>query len=247
MYRHYLPVPLLLGDTLSLDAAARHHFCHVLRLRIGEVVEIFNDQQVCVLAEVLQLNRKQGQLKIIAQAPALAPSPLAIELAVGVSASKAFSWVLQKSVELGVQTISPLVTDKSLAQKQMAKHDHWMKIIIAACEQSGRCDIPLLQPSRSLAEWLRDCQTECRLVGSLQRATRPLSSLPAVTACAVLMGPAGGFSAAEEQMIADANFTAMCLGQRTLRSETACVAAITLCQAQWGDLVESAACPPETD
>ena len=146
---------------------------------------------------------------------------------------------IQKAVELGVSCIQPVNSSRvevRLDGKRLAKRmAHWQRVVISACEQSGRAVVPAVLTPVSLNEWLAESGESARLVLD-PLATIKLSSGPKLDETAsLLVGPEGGFSAEEMERICSAGVTAVTLGARVLRTETAGPAAIAVLQAIYGD------------
>jgi 16S rRNA (uracil1498-N3)-methyltransferase len=146
---------------------------------------------------------------------------------------------VQKSTELGVSTITPLITERCVVrlppQRMAKREDHWRGITISACSQCGRNLLPKLHPACSLETWL---ETTGETVGLLldHRSSHTLDRLQEpVAGLSLLVGPEGGLSDRERSMATDAGFTGIRLGPRVLRTETAPLAAIAAIQMLWGD------------
>ncbi len=173
-------------------------------------------------------------------------SPLRITLAQGISRGERMDYTLQKSVELGVSRIIPLSTERcgvKFDAKRAAKRlQHWQGVIISACEQSGRNDIPEILPTISLHAWLDAHRVPCQQQEALRlllhpRATQSLRQLtPPTGEISLLIGPEGGLSDNEIDMATQCGFEGIQLGPRVLRTETAGVAALAALQSYWGDL-----------
>ena len=162
-------------------------------------------------------------------------------LALGISRSLHMDYALQKSVELGVSAIAPLVTERSnvkLDQKRVeTRLEHWKKIIIHACEQSGRNTLPALYNPRPLHEWVISDKNPVRfLLAPAARQTFSEFSGVNGSKVSILVGPEGGLTDSEQASAQKLGYIPIRLGPRTLRTETAAVAAVTALQALWGDL-----------
>jgi 16S rRNA (uracil1498-N3)-methyltransferase len=148
-------------------------------------------------------------------------------------------FALQKAVELGVSAIQPLLTERSvirvLKDKQDKKLQHWEGILIAACEQSGRTQIPKLLTPLNLIEYLAQPSALQRIILS-PTASQPLGKQAKPQGIEVLIGPEGGFTDEEVELCLQHQVTSASLGSRILRAETACISALTLIQYQYGDL-----------
>jgi 16S rRNA (uracil1498-N3)-methyltransferase len=149
--------------------------------------------------------------------------------------------VMQKATELGVSRLVPLLTERSVvrldARQADRKADHWRRIAIGACEQCGRNRLPQVLRPLPLTEFLGEMNgASAGLLLSPEAASR-IDDLPRpVAGLTVLIGPEGGLAQAEVQAALAAGFTAVRLGPRVLRTETAAIAALTLLQRQFGDL-----------
>jgi len=154
-------------------------------------------------------------------------------------------WAIQKSVELGVNAITPLITAHCAVHYKSAQLEkkiaHWQAIIISACEQSGRNRIPVLHPAQVLSDWVMhgpDETSEVKLVFD-PTATTSLKSLKSLhlspNKVSLLIGPEGGLNAEEVALAKQHAFYSVKLGKRILRTETAAIAALSAIQNQWGD------------
>ncbi len=169
-------------------------------------------------------------------------SPLAIRLVQGISRGARMDVVVQKSAELGVHRITPVLTDYSVVklepEKAASRREHWLRICQSACEQCGRNTLPLIDLPRPLEDWLRDS----RGAGTTRIVLNPgvgesVSKLPRPNgAVSLLIGPEGGLSDRERTICEQEGFTSVSLGPRILRTETAALAALAVLQAFWGDL-----------
>ncbi len=232
MPRFHCPVPLNPGTMLSLpEGAARH--VQVLRLQPGDAITLFNGEGGECAAVVTRMGRSEVEVQIVSHQEVEREAPRAVHLALGMPANERMDWLLEKATELGVAGLQPLLADRSVLRlagdRAEKKRAHWQGIAVAACEQCGRNRVPLVQPVRPLSEWLRHELSAQRLMLSLapdsvpfgQQITR-LSAGPVV----LLSGPEGGLSPAEELAARAAGFIPVSLGARTLRAETAPLAAL---------------------
>jgi 16S rRNA (uracil1498-N3)-methyltransferase len=149
--------------------------------------------------------------------------------------------VVQKATELGVARLVPVLTERSIVrldeEQSERKSSHWRAIAIAACEQCGRNRLPEVALPARLGELLREpAGGSVRLLLS-PSATRRIEDVPRPAGGAtVLIGPEGGLSDEEQAAAQAAGFTAVNLGPRVLRTETAAIATLTLLQREFGDL-----------
>jgi len=158
-------------------------------------------------------------------------------LGVGISRGERMDFAIQKSVELGVFAITPLLTERGVvqlrAERQAKRMAHWQGVLVSACEQSGRSRMPTLHPSATLGDWLATQRDGLMLY---HRAADTLASVPHPgSSLKLLVGPEGGLSEEERAMALASGFRGVRLGPRVLRTETAPLAAIAAIQALWGD------------
>ncbi len=237
--RIYLPQPLQTGVTAFLDAQASHHLQHVLRLKIDDPLLVFDGTGNEHRAKIVSA-QKSVQILIQEAIPVIPESPLHIYLAQAISRGDKMDYTLQKAVELGVHVITPLFTERcgvKLSDERLQhKWTHWQKIMVSACEQSGRSHMPFLSTPLLLSAWLKQSLTGYKLMLHPHAARLVIGISPSPQSVCLLVGSEGGFSDAEVRLANEAKFTAISLGPRILRTETAALAAITVVQSLWGDM-----------
>jgi len=239
--RFYCSSPLVAGERIRLPADVFHHAIRVRRLRAGSELVLFGGNGSEALARLLAVGRDMAEAEIIAVAAVDRESPLAITLLQGISAGDRMDYTLQKAVELGIDAIVPVVAERSIvrlsAERAEKRIAHWQQVVISACEQCGRNVIPSVAPAVPLADALakHPSATATRYVLSVADGKR-LRELPVPTGpIALLAGPEGGLTDAEEASSVSAGFVRLSLGPRVLRTETAAVAALAAMQAMWGN------------
>lgn len=241
-----MPTPRLLLDQalsrdafLSLDKEASHHVARVLRLGVGATLMVFDGRGNEFEATIVEVGREL-RLRLGERWPTSTESPLELTLLQGISRGDHMDLTLQKATELGVSRIVPVICTRTQGQRRgeqlLAKHRHWQRVVAAACQQCGRNRLPELTEAIDFA-------TSCtRRWGEGPRllldadATQPWPTSPVdPVAVTLLIGPEGGLDAEERSAATAAGFSAVRLGPRVLRTETAAIAAITLAQLRWGD------------
>ena len=238
MPRFYLPAPLAPHTTFSLpDNIVRH--IHVLRLNTGDNITLFNGTGSDFDATLQTIGKRHAECHIHAQRQPENESPLAITLVQAVSSGERMDFTLQKSVELGVRAIQPIISERCVVRLSGERADkrvqRWQDIVIAACEQSGRSIVPTVLPVVSFSDYLRQMPPELHLMMSLRRATTLRDIAPAPQTLRLMIGPEGGWTPAEEQAALAAGVQTITLGKRVLRTETAAMAAMAAMQVLWGD------------
>ncbi len=229
------------GAEIELDAPAARHV-QVRRLQPGDAMVVFDGRGGEWPAQVLEMRRNAVRVALGAWHAGVAESPCASTLALGAPANDRMDWLIEKATELGVAAIQPLLCERSvlrLAEDRAArKQQHWQAVAQAAAEQCGRTRVPTVRPAQPLAAWLKDLAVQQpgaqRVVLSLASAARPLRDVAVPGAAAVLLsGPEGGLTIDEEAAAQAHGFNPASLGARTLRAETAPLAALAYLNLQY--------------
>ncbi|MCX7890744.1 MAG: 16S rRNA (uracil(1498)-N(3))-methyltransferase [Burkholderiales bacterium] len=235
--RFHCPEGLAVGATIALpDRAAQH--VRVLRLAPGDAVTLFSGDGAEYAAEVLEIGRRAVSVLVRSRRETSRESPLAIRLAQGLSGGDRMDLVIQKATELGVTAVQPVLTARSIvrlsSERQERREAHWQNVAIAACEQCGRNVVPEVLPLVPLADFLAQPRSALALVLS-PAGSASLRAIAPAADVEILIGPEGGLTAAEREAAVAVGFTAVRLGPRILRTETAPLAAIAALQSMWGD------------
>lgn len=236
----------LTGDRVRIGEREAHYLGHVLRLKRGGELVIFNGRGTERAATVRSLSRRQPELDLGATLAPL-PEPRAeLVLLQGLVKSDAMDLIVQKATELGARRIVGIGTDYSVirldAERRDKRTEHWTRIARSACEQSRRHYAPAIAIERSLAHALAALPPDSMRVALHNEAVGGFASLggEAIRVC-LAVGPEGGFSPPELELLTTSGFELVSLGRRILRAETAALAACTLAQLKWGDLAPAQA------
>lgn len=248
MSHFYLPGNWQESQLIAPDSL-QHHL-RVRRVHAGESIAVFNGAGMVANATIdssstekklfLNLSQLREDLSREASYP--------ITLIQGLAANEKMDWIIEKAVELGVGTIIPVQTQRSVlrinaqldAKKAQKKMDHWTQIMIAACEQCDRTILPTLETPQTLQQFLASFDVaNCQ---QLPLVLSPLGQLKLVSilkrapgqGVALMIGPEGGFDDLELQQIEQKGWLSANMGQRILRTETAGVSAISAVHAVWG-------------
>lgn len=232
MPRIHCSTALAPGQTLELPAGAARHV-QVLRLQPGEALTLFDGSGGEYAATVTRMGRSTVEVQVGAHMPVEREAAREVHLALGMPANERMDWLVEKAAELGVASLQPLQTERSVLRLQgeraEKKRAHWRSIAVAACEQCGRNRVPDIHEVRSLAAWLRTSPRGTGLLLSLQPDSQPLAACASRLgggAIIFLSGPEGGLVPQEEVAALAAGFLPVTLGARTLRAETAPLAAL---------------------
>lgn len=237
--RLYTDQPLAPETDVVLEERRGHYLQRVLRLRPGDGLVLFNGDGADYAAELVGGPKAAVTVRVNARLPAAAESPLPLVLVQAVGKGDRMDYALQKSTELGVSAVQPLFTERTDVRLSGARLErrmaHWRAVIVAACEQCGRARVPELRLALTLDEWLAAAPGGDRLVLAPE-AERPLASIVSGPGgIELLVGPEGGLSEQELVRLAAAGCTAVRLGPRVLRTESAGPAAVAVLQAMAGD------------
>ncbi|MBD2781070.1 16S rRNA (uracil(1498)-N(3))-methyltransferase [Xenorhabdus szentirmaii] len=238
--RIYHPEPLSINTEIYLSDDAANHVGRVLRMSSGQKVQLFDGSNQVFDAELTESTKKTVKVRILEARLSDQESPLDLHLGQVMSRGEKMEFTIQKSVELGVSTITPLLSErcgvKLDAERLDKKLQQWKKIVISACEQCGRNRIPEIRPTMSLEAWCKENDDSLKL-NLHPRASQSINTLPLpVKKVRLLIGPEGGLSAEEIEMTAKYQFTDILLSPRILRTETTALTAITALQVRFGDL-----------
>ncbi len=249
MPRFYCPTWLTTGEFLDLPAGPARHV-QVLRLQPGDSITLFNggpgDDGVTgeFEATITRMGRSDVQVQVGRHSPVEREPTRRVHLVVGMPANERMDWLVEKATELGVASIRPLITERSVlrlsGERAGKKVAHWQSVAVAACEQCGGNQVPQIHEVMGFATWAKawsaiqltaDAPTRPSLLLSLRPETTSLSAAitrlsTADAAATFLSGPEGGLSNAEEESALVCGFLPVTLGPRVLRAETAALSAL---------------------
>jgi 16S rRNA (uracil1498-N3)-methyltransferase len=239
--RFYHSENLELKLVFELGAQTHIHATKVLRLKVGDQFALFNGDGFDYVVKVIEISKHKTSVEIINKYEVNHESPLKITLAQGIAAGDKMDWVIQKTVELGIESIQPLFTERSIVKLDRERADkkleHWRTVAISACEQTGRAIIPEILSPLTLSQWLSAQQKKNNLkliltpskAQNINQLEKPSSSID------FMVGPEGGFSDKEMALALNSAFIPINFGQRILRTETASIVALSIMQNLWGD------------
>jgi 16S rRNA (uracil1498-N3)-methyltransferase len=237
--------------SIELDPSAAHHVSRVLRLRPGADVVLFDGTGGEFDASLTLISKKRVDVIVHRYREVSRESGLHIYLALGLSRGERMDFAIQKSVELGVRHIAPLITERGVVKldqkRAQSRLTHWHQVAQSACEQCGRTALPRIDPPTPISFFIEGLAAngkrlvldprapDAAPVDVSQHAAAPgqSASLESVVLC---VGPEGGFTDAEVGAFIDGGFHRLRLGPRVLRTETAAAAAVMYAQMRWGDL-----------
>lgn len=241
MPRFYCPEPLTVGATLTLPEAVAHHV-HVLRLAVGAELCLFNGDGGQYVAELASVDKRRATAVLTAFVARDVELPFEITLAQALPEGPKMDWIIEKAVEMGVAALQPLAAQRCVVrlsgERADKKQAHWQGVIEAASEQSGRNRLARLAALDQFTDWIGQDSLHKRIL----LTPRASESLPdwarhqPPQAVAILVGPEGGFTLAEEDAAIARGALALSIGPRVLRTETAGIAAVATLNALWGGM-----------
>ncbi len=244
--RFYCALPLAPGLPIELPPAAARHAARVLRLVAGDELVLFNGEGGEYSGRIESVERERVAVCGLVHRAIEREAPISISLVQALSASEKMDFAVQKAVELGAARIVPVASRRSVlrleGERAARRVEHWRGVVVAACEQCGRNRLPEVAALQTLTQWLSRplpaaSPRTLRLLFDPQSA-QTLADLapPAPGDCVeLLIGAEGGLAPEESELALRAGFTALRLGPRVLRTETAGLAALAAIQCLWGD------------
>jgi 16S rRNA (uracil1498-N3)-methyltransferase len=237
--RFYIADALQLHQQIPLPVTIHRHAIQVLRLQRGAPLILFNGQGGEYECQIQLAEKRQSRVIVQKFNDVTRESSLHITLLQSLIKPDKMDFCIQKSIELGVNAIQPLITERSVVRIKAAQLDkkmqRWQGIISAACEQSGRTTIPAIYAPISLSSYLQKPSNAQRFM-MLPEARTKLSTHIAQMDTELLVGPEGGFTDSEVSQCAKYNVEAIQFGARILRAETAALAGLAVLQAYTGNL-----------
>jgi len=234
--RLYVDEDLHTGAKFELAQPQAHYLAKVMRMKAGANIRVFNGNDGEWLAKINEIGKRDAEISVVQQLRPAASAPDVWVLFAPVKKSRN-DFIVEKATELGASRILPIMTKRTTMRH--IKADRMRLQTIEAAEQTERMDIPKIEELSKLSDLLDEWDESRSLIfadeaGGGQRAIEAMKSVKAP--CAILIGPEGGFDAAErEQLLALDYVIPISLGPRILRSDTAVAATLALWQAVNGD------------
>lgn len=227
------------NTTHTLNEKAHHHIARVLRLSAGDTVFIFNGRGDEAEAQISEASKKSTTINILHAINENRESPLKIHLFQALLRNEKMDWVMQKAVELGVNEITPIITTygqiKLSDERKEKRIMHWEEVIKSAAEQCWRNQLPALNPIINFNNVIPSLNSPSFILHP--HAESNTIDLNNRTSINLFIGPEGGFSEEEVAFAKQHGVKALQLGPRILRTETAALTALSIFQAQFGDLL----------
>ncbi|MCK9419682.1 MAG: 16S rRNA (uracil(1498)-N(3))-methyltransferase [Nitrospirae bacterium] len=223
------------GQSITVSGEDVSHIVKVLRMKTGDELLLCDGKGTEYSVNIAQVTKSDITTDVKARSKREIREPLII-LGQGLPKSDKMDWIVQKATELGVATIVPLVTERTIVKikDEEKRVSRWQKICREAAMQCNRPDIPQVGRIVSFSDFLRPLNPEPRTLLLLpwEEGTVPIKEIlranPGIKNVVVLIGPEGGFSAHEAEMAKERGFSLVSLGQNILRTETAAMAVLSM-------------------
>ena len=231
--RLFVDTPLGPDAAPVVDGAAAHYLLHVMRLKLGDPLLLFDNRSGEWLATVADAGKRALTVRIERRTRAIEAVP-DLWLCFAPVKKARLDWIIEKATELGVARLQPIITERTIVER--VKRERLEAQIVEACEQCGRTALPALAEPVKLPALLRDWPQSRALLFADEAGGSPFGTVDAPAPAAILTGPEGGFTERERAaLLACPAVRRIALGPRILRAETAAVAATALWMAQHGD------------
>ena len=241
MYRFYHSNPLDLNQIIILDEFSSHHALRVMRVKVDDLLILFNGDGFEYRGRVSDINKKTINIEILSKEKNNNESPININLFQSISSNEKMDMVIQKATELGVSSIQPIFTSRSTVKLSLDRIKkrliHWRQVSISACGQSGRSKIPTIKSPIGFDRFVEGITTNSLNLLLHPDNSKESSNLPNKYSgdINIFIGPEGGFSQDEVLLLKKQNCINIQLGSRILRTETAPLAIIAILQYKYGD------------
>ncbi|WP_126427756.1 16S rRNA (uracil(1498)-N(3))-methyltransferase [Brevibacillus marinus] len=230
MQRYFVPPDQLLDEKLVIRGDDVHHIVRVMRGKPGDELIACDGEGRCVRARIVRLDAQEVQAEVLEPLVERRELPIEVTIAQGLPKGDKLEWIIQKGTELGMAALIPFCSERTVvkweAKKEEKKRERWQKIAKEAAEQAHRCRVPRVEPPVGFAELLDLAKrhTACAIAYEQENTTSLRTVLERVApgdSLCVLIGPEGGFTAAEVARAEQAGILPVSLGPRILRTETA--------------------------
>ena len=242
MHRFFAGDESFSRDSIVLTGTDASHICTVLRLQTGDKIQVLDGKGSLYIVQLADVKAKLVKGEIISSEKVNTESPLTIHLGQSLIKGNKFDVVLRKSVELGVKTITPLMTERTVVKSDGNKKiARWKKIAEESCKQCGRSSIPKVSGSVIKLDVFCQQRSEADLKLMFwelenENGLKDINPEKIPSSVSVLIGPEGGFTIEEVEAARSHGFQTVSLGPRILRAETAPLVVLSLLQSKWGDI-----------
>ncbi|MBK6749313.1 MAG: 16S rRNA (uracil(1498)-N(3))-methyltransferase [Pyrinomonadaceae bacterium] len=238
MRRFYAPVKSFSESAVTLDEDETRHLRDVLRLTSGDNVSVFDGEGHEFQCSISNIGKRSSELEIIKKIEPAAPeSFLQLSIVPTILNGEKYDLIVQKAVELGVSSLTPLTTIRSEVKSRDASKrlGRWRRIALEATKQCGRAKLMEIQEPIGFGEFIKKANINELLMFS-ERDGSGLATVTASRRMTAIFGPKGGWDDVELETARKHGITIATLGGRILRAETAMIAISAILQHRFGDI-----------
>ena len=232
--RIYCGQNLEIGKVLTLLQDSSKHLVSVLRKKEGSLIELFDGKGSSCTAEIISSQKKRVKVKLVEEPVFQDRKGIKISLGQSLIKTEPFSFSIQKATELGVVSISPLYTERTViklkSNSTKSRKARWQSIATHACQQCGENWLPEINEIQPLEDWTQAVNTKHKIV-LYPGAETKLSSLTFDDSVAIAVGPEGDFTDSEIKLLTKKDFLPVKLGERVLRADTAVISVVSAIRA----------------
>ena len=232
--RIYCGQNLEIGKVLILIQDSSKHLVNVLRKKEGSLIELFDGKGSSCTAEIISSQKKRVKVKLVEEAVFQDRKGIKISLGQSLIKTEPFSFSIQKATELGVASISPLYTERTViklkSNSTKSRKARWQSIATHACQQCGENWLPEINEIQRLEDWAQAVKAKHKIV-LYPNAETKLSSLTFDDSVAIAVGPEGDFTDSEINLLTEKDFLPVKLGERVLRADTAVISVVSAIRA----------------
>ncbi len=232
--RIYCGQNLEIGKVLTLIQDSSKHLVNVLRKKEGSLIELFDGKGSSCTAEIISSQKKRVKVKLVEELVFQDRKGIKISLGQSLIKTEPFSFSIQKATELGVASISPLYTERTViklkSNSTKSRKARWQSIATHACQQCGENWLPEINEIQRLEDWAQAVKAEHKIV-LYPNAETKLSSLTFDDSVAIAVGPEGDFTDSEINLLTEKDFLPVKLGERVLRADTAVISVVSAIRA----------------
>ena len=245
MNRFYHSKSININETIIMDDFAAHHALKVMRLKTNDQLILFNGDGSDFTGQVIRISKRQVEVSIKSKKNIKNESNLKVILLQALTSSEKMDLIIQKTTELGISEIQPIICERSIVkikkEKIEKKLSHWRQVTIAACEQCGRAKVPKIHEPENIIKYLErtiESDKDTKIILSPE-ASKSLDNIaPNIKQdIKVLIGPEGDFTKQELDLSIQNGFSPIKIGPRILRTETAPISILSILQYKYGDIV----------
>ena len=232
--RIYCGQNLEIDKVLILIQNSSKHLVNVLRKKEGSLIELFDGKGSSCTAEIISSQKKRVKVKLVEELVFQDRKGIKISLGQSLIKTEPFSFSIQKATELGVASISPLYTERTViklkSNSTKSRKARWQSIATHACQQCGENWLPEINEIQRLEDWAQAVKAEHKIV-LYPNAETKLSSLTFDDSVAIAVGPEGDFTDSEINLLTEKDFLPVKLGERVLRADTAVISVVSAIRA----------------